>query len=416
MWKHNHSELHVRRISALLVSLTLLAACESSDSPGDDAGVPDAGAKPRVLNRSAFADVGTSERLDYGKGEHWACRPDIEPSACDVDIDATEIKPDGSLEVHEHQPAADPAYDCFYVYPTVWLGKTPQMTDFSDDGLKVVLDPLLSQAVRFNRQCRLYAPMYRQAGLNGIVLAAGADKQLALQDVRDAFAYYLEHDNAGRNFVLIGHSQGAFMLTSMISRDIDDNPELRERMISAVLLGAQPYAPPGEKVGGSFQHVEACSEPGQTGCVIAYNSFAAEAPPGPSSVFGRVTDVFANEPIDSDGEVFCTEPAALAQNTSRYRGSYIALKLNNPSFTSPKPIEGVDTRFALYRDYFRGTCAHKDDAHYLSISAEPSEDDARKPEYRQSALESLGFGTHMVDFSFALDDLLDAVALQASNM
>jgi hypothetical protein len=31
--------------------------------------------------------------------------------------------------------------------------------------------------------------MYRQAGLAGVTLAEGADKQLALQDVRDAFAY-----------------------------------------------------------------------------------------------------------------------------------------------------------------------------------------------------------------------------------
>lgn len=404
----------MRRSSALWFLFALLSACESSDSPPAYSGDPDAGV--RILQRSAFADVGVTGRLDYATGEHWACRPDIEPNACVQDLDATEIKPDGSVVVHKHQPAEQPAFDCFYVYPTVWISKGPQMTDFSAEGLKLVLDPLRSQAVRFNSQCRLFAPLYRQTGLNGIVLAEGSDKQLALQDVRDAFAYYLEHDNAGRNFVLIGHSQGAYMLTSLISLDIDDNPALRARMISALLLGAQPYAPPGKKVGGSFKHVEACTEPGQTGCVIAYNSFSSAAPPGPGSLLGRVTDVFANEPIDLAGEVFCTEPAALAQNPGRYRGSYFAMKLNNPTFGAPMPIAGVDTPFALYRDFFRGSCEHKDGAHYLSITEEPSADDARKPDYRQALLESIGFGTHLVDYSFALQDLLDAVALQASNM
>jgi hypothetical protein len=407
----------VRAISKLWFFLALSAvACEGSDPPSSYSGDPDAGAAARKLDRSAFSDVGVGGRLDYATGEHWACRPDIEPNACLQNIDATEIKADGSKVVHKHEPAAQPAFDCFYVYPTVWISRTAQMTDFSDEGVKFVLDPLLSQAARFTGLCRLYAPLYRQAGLNGAVLADGADKQLALQDVRDAFAYYLEHDNAGRGFVLLGHSQGAFMLTSLISRDIDENSDVRERMISAVLLGAQPYAPPGEKVGGSFKHVEACREPGQTGCVIAYNSFASAAPPEESSLVGRVTDVFANEAIDPTGEVFCTEPAALAQNSGRYRGTYLALKLNNPSFAAPAAIPGVDTTFVLYRDYFRGTCEHKNGAHYLSISEEPTEGDARRPQYRNPLLEAVGFGTHLVDYGLALEDLLDAVALQASNM
>jgi hypothetical protein len=407
----------VRAISKLWFSLALSAiACEDADPPAYS-GDSDAGDVPvRELDRSAFSDVGLGARLDYAAGEHWACRPDIAPNACMQNIDATEIKADGSKVVHKHEPTAQPAFDCFYVYPTVWISRTAQMTDFSDEGLKFVLDPLLSQAARFNSVCRLYAPMYRQAGLNGVVLADGADKQLPLQDVRDAFAYYLEHDNAGRGFVLLGHSQGAFMLTSMISLDIDQNSAVRERMISAVLLGAQPYAPPGEKVGGSFKHIEACREPGQTGCVIAYNSFASAVPPGPGSLVGRVTDVFANEAVDSTGEVFCTEPAALAQNSGRYRGSYLALKLNNPSFAAPTVIPGVDTSFVVYRDYFRGTCQHKDGAHYLSISEEPTENDARRPQYRNTLLEAVGFGTHLVDYGLALEDLLDAVALQANNM
>ena len=66
----------------------------------------------------------------------------------------------------------------------------------------------------------MYAPLYRQTGLANGMPVAGADSGLAVQDVRDAFAHYLEHDNAGRNFVLLGHSQGTFMLESLIKRDL----------------------------------------------------------------------------------------------------------------------------------------------------------------------------------------------------
>lgn len=397
------------------ISLAALAACGSS-TPVPYSGRPaNAGTSDvRVLDRSAFTDVGLTERLDYATAEHWACRPDIDPDACAENIDATEILADGSLVVHKHEPAAQPDFDCFYVYPTVWLGRTAQMTDFSDSGMQLVRDPLLSQAARFNRLCRIYAPMYRQVALGTQGLAAGADKALALRDVQDALAYYMAHDNGGRSFVLLGHSQGAYVLTSLIAREIDDNPEVRARMISAVLLGAQPYAPPDQSVGGSFKNIEACREPGQTGCVIAYNSFAAAAPPGSNSEFGRVTDVLANEPVDSNGEVFCTEPAALAGNSGRYRGSYLPVKLNNALAAAVlMPIPGVETRFVLYRDLLRGRCERKDGMNYLAISEEPSPNDVRMPQYRYPLLEAIGFGTHLADFGIALEDLIDAVALQA---
>ncbi|HKP57946.1 MAG TPA: DUF3089 domain-containing protein [Polyangiales bacterium] len=407
--------------------MVCFTACESSEEPpaangGAGSGAGGAGgmdASPvqvRKLDRTRFTEVAKTGPLDYATAEHWICRPDIDPDECATrDIDATEIKPDGTVTVLDHKPAAQPAFDCFYVYPTVWISQTAQMTDFSANGVKMVLDPLLAQAARFTSLCRMYAPMYRQAGLAGTSLQPGADKQLALQDVRDAFAYYLAHDNKGRKFVLLGHSQGAYMLTSMIARDIDEKPELRARMISAILLGAQPYAPPGQKVGGSFKNITACTEPGQTGCVIAFNSFPVEAPPQASALVGHVTDVFANEPVDTAGQVFCTEPASLARNTGRYTGSYFPLMLNNPMFGAPKPIDGVSTPFALWRDLLRGHCVYKDGLSYLEVSSEPGADSKLRslPEYRSTLLESVGFGMHLVDYDIALEDLMKAVELQA---
>jgi hypothetical protein len=67
------------------------------------------------------------------------CRPDIDPNECAQNIDATEVKADGSLTVMKHLPTENPAFDCFYVYPTVWISQpTPQMNDFSDSGVKFI--------------------------------------------------------------------------------------------------------------------------------------------------------------------------------------------------------------------------------------------------------------------------------------
>jgi hypothetical protein len=409
-----------RPLGCFLVGCCLIAcgddrnpdALDAGNDAGSDAG---GGGGLQTIDRSGLTDVGLTAKLDYATPEYWVCRPDIAPNECARNLDATEIKPDGSFEVVKHVAAVDPGFDCFYVYPTVWLNRTSQMTDFSDTGVSFVLDAVLSQAARFNRICRVFAPMYRQAGISGVAPAADANPGLALQDVRDAFAYYLEHDSHGRKFVLLGHSQGTYQLVSLIRQDIDENPALRARMISAVLLGGQPYAPPGERFGGAFKNVPACTERGETGCVIAFNSFAKESPPTPNSIFAHVSTLLANEPVDVNGQVFCTEPAALAGNTGRYTGSYFALKLNSPQFGAPGEIPGIDTPFVLYRDLFRGTCVQANGLSYLEVSSEPQPGDARAlPAYRNSLLESLGFGMHLVDYNLPLDDLIEAVTLQAA--
>ena len=79
------------------------------------------------------------------------------------------------------------------------------------------------QFARFASQCRPYAPKYRQVTLLGLrPLLAGRggslDRGIQYDDVRDAWNYYLAHDNKGRGFVLIGHSQGSYILTRLLPR------------------------------------------------------------------------------------------------------------------------------------------------------------------------------------------------------
>jgi hypothetical protein len=237
------------------------AGSSGSASAEHDAGAAKTSAETTTaktkIDRSALTDVGTDHDLDYSDPRLWLCRPGNDPDECDRDLDATELLPDGSRRRIPHVKATDPQFDCFYVYPTVKLTSAGPMTDFSQ--IDITLDPLLAQGARFNELCRVYAPLYRQ---NGVVPGAGGAPtpndsgfDLGLNDVRNAFKYYVEHLSAGRKFVLIGHSQGTGMLTGMMMQDVDNDPALRARLISALLIGGGITVPETAAVGGTFQNI-----------------------------------------------------------------------------------------------------------------------------------------------------------------
>jgi hypothetical protein len=399
--------------------LGALGGCAESAAHGGvagDAGVQDASTEavapqvPRVaIDRAGLTDLGSGP-LDYAEPALWACRPGNDPNACHANLDATEVRKDGSLVVVPHVRSERPAFDCFYLYPTVAVRGGGNVRDFSD--ITPVLDPLLAQAARFNRVCEVYAPLYRQVSLaanaSGELLADG-DPELALQDVLAAFKHYTEVLGRDRKFVILGHAQGAALGVQLLARTVDRDPTLRARLISAVLLGASPTVPLGKPVAGSFENIPLCSAPGQVGCLIAYDSFDIQAPPDLQSA--RIGST--REP---GREVACTEPGPLANNHGNYRGSYFAAHASAALFELSGHVpDDLATPFVLYRDYFWARCVHNPGSTYLELSISRLADDLREaPPYRSPELEQAGWGLHLADFQPALDDLIEAVSLQAT--
>src|SRR5579863_2446905 len=175
---------------------------------------------------------------DYSKGENWLCRPGRQ-DACAVNLTTTVISADGKLKRETWAANPNAPIDCFYVYPTVSTEPTGNSDMVPGPGEKGVVR---AQFARFASKCQLYAPMYRQVTLSALrgQLTGNpipADRALAFTDVLDAWNYYLEHDNKGRGVVLIGHSQGSFILTRLIHEEIDGKP-VQARMVSAILPGA----------------------------------------------------------------------------------------------------------------------------------------------------------------------------------
>src|SRR5215468_223828 len=255
------------------------------------------------LIQNTFAQTPPSN--DYSDPKSWLCGP-AGHDACDVDLTTTVITADGKLSRETWKADPNAPIDCFYVYPTVSTDPAPN-SDMTPDAAE--MNVVRQQFARFASKCRPYAPVYRQVTLAGLrTLLAGAGRGnsfaqgLQYDDVRDAWNYYLEHDNKGRGFVLVAHSQGAFILDELIRKEIDGKP-VQSRMVSAILLGATLSVPKGKDVGGSFQHIPLCHAASQTGCVITYVSFRSTVPPPDNTKFGRVTA--------SGMAAACTNPVTL---------------------------------------------------------------------------------------------------------
>ncbi len=241
----------------------------------------------------------------------WVCLPSETPNPCHDSLETTVQTQGGGTREANPAFAKHPKVDCFYVYPTVSDQPGPNA-----DGTVGPQEKSIAryQASRFSRRCRVYDPAYRQLTIPSLFGGTQTDHaaKIAYSDVKHAFRDYLAHYNKGRPFVLIGHSQGSFMLRALIRDTVDRRKSLRRRMLSAILLGGNVTVRKGSDHGGDFKNVRACHSATQLHCVIAYSTF--DEPPPADTKFGTVSDGFASSlgfPSGKKYRVLCTNPAAL---------------------------------------------------------------------------------------------------------
>jgi Protein of unknown function (DUF3089) len=240
--------------------------------------------------------------VDYAKDSNWLCLPGRK-DACSTPIPTTDLLPGGYGVTVPSTVAPAPTIDCFYVYPTV----------SRDKGLNADLTPqeepatARAQFARFAAVCRPFAPLYRQMTVGAVTAAmAGGDVAgayaIAYRDVVTAWQQFLRARNAGRPFVLVGHSQGSLMLQGLIAREIEGKPIARQ-MLLAIIPGYNVMVPAGKRVGGSFRLTPLCSRLGERGCVISFVTYREGSGPAAGARFG-----LADRPGFTVG---CVNPAAI---------------------------------------------------------------------------------------------------------
>jgi len=365
-----------------------------------------------LLAIAASASAQTAKN-DYSDPKTWLCRPG-RTDACVVDLTSTVVDADGGLKREEWKANPNAPIDCFYVYPTVSVdkgGNSDMEPGAEENGVVRI------QLARFASQCKVYAPMYRQATLTALRAATSGspipvDRALGYNDVLDAWNYYLQHDNNGRGVVLIGHSQGSGVLTQLIRNEIDGKP-VQSKIVSALLLGTSLAVPKGKDVGGAFKNMPVCRSASQTGCVIAYASFRSTIPPPENSRFGRVP---------GEGlQAVCANPAALGGGSGELH-AYLNARggsITGSSAAPPQWVAGktIDTPWVSVPGLLTAQCVANDKGSYLEVTVHGNPADPRTDDINGDVMANgqvnASWGLHLIDVNLAIGNLVDIVAAQA---
>lgn len=341
---------------------------------------------------------------DYSSFGVWACRPDTKNDACDIDLTAVEILPDGKTKIIPFTPAPDPAIDCFYVYPTVDMGLRAGLHEDLTDKEKPFQTAGV-QAARFAEVCRMYAPLYRQVRIGTYTADENTRDfylEAAYKDVEAAFDQYLAHDNGGRPFVLLSHSQGSHMISRLIRRRIETDPAVLARLVVALPIGGHVATDSGGLTGGSFLHVPVCTSKEEQGCVVTYRSY----PQGATNL-GRDASLL-------EGKVsVCVHPSG-SRNTewTGLSAAYFPTRIRRADNLPDGIVEQAP--FVLFRDFYEARCVDHENMRVLEVRPRNAPGDTRQNPIDFDTIMTRGsFGLHIYDMQFGMGDLIELVRVKA---
>ena len=121
----------------------------------------------------------------------------------------------------------------------------------------------------YGGNARFFAPCFRQVGLSAYTLSeAEAQRYLgyAYLDVRDAFDYYMEHENNGRPIILAGSSQGADLCLRLL-KDAFSDEALRRQLVACYAIGWIVT----EADLARYPHLRMAQGADDTGVIISFN-------------------------------------------------------------------------------------------------------------------------------------------------
>lgn len=201
-----------------------------------------------LLVLAAFCSLASAQEPDYADTGSWAY-----------------------WRVGESKPA-----DLFIVCPTVDLGTGGNKNmSLTDENIKGNFTGALNmQRGIYEKNCRMYAPYYRQATLADYTLPrqdAAAYFDLAYSDVRAAFLYYMHHENNGRPFVLSGFSQGAEMCLRLL-KEFGNTDFVKNNMVACYAIGWR-FTP---QEAAEYPYIQPAKCADDLGKVIIFNSEAPE--------------------------------------------------------------------------------------------------------------------------------------------
>ena len=167
----------------------------------------------------------------------------------------------------------DSIVDVFFIHPTTLVdyddGRWNAAIDDSVINAKTDYSTILYQASTFNEQCRVFAPRYRQAHLrafyNNDKQKDSAAFELAYNDIKTSFEYFLEHFNNDRPIIIASHSQGTLHAGRLLKEYFDGKP-LKNRLVCAYIIGM----PIPENY---YTQLQPCKDSLATGCFVGWRTY-----------------------------------------------------------------------------------------------------------------------------------------------
>ncbi len=197
---------------------------------------------------------------DYQDLNYWAAHP-------------WKWDPSDSMPAPLQAEPRDSSVDVFFLHPTTFTKrkfKRKSNADIDDALINAKTDysSILYQASVFNKECRVFAPRYRQAHIINFFKNDSASVapafELAYEDIKSSFEYYLKTWNKGRPVIIASHSQGSLHAERLLKEFFEEKP-LRNKLVAAYLLGwpvPKTY----------FSSLKMCEDSLQTGCLCSWRT------------------------------------------------------------------------------------------------------------------------------------------------
>ena len=194
---------------------------------------------------------------NYSDKDSWAVLPENIPDEISI------------FNIDENKKEAD----VFYIYPTLIDSKNQREwnSDIWNEDIRndVINRPVKYQASAWLDSGNLYVPYYRQAHIRVFndKFRVDGDKalNLAYDDIKEAFTYYLENFNNDKPFIIASHSQGTVHAKRLIAEFIDGK-ELQKKLIAAYLVGIKVFE-------DEFKNIKPMNSANETGGFVTWNTF-----------------------------------------------------------------------------------------------------------------------------------------------
>lgn len=205
---------------------------------------------------------------NYASLNYWASHP-------------WKTDPADNIPAPIDQTIKDSLADVFFIHPTTYT--EPGMpagwnAHIDDETLNKKTDEgaILYQASVFNEHCRIFAPRYRQANLKAFFTtdteSAGKAFDVAYEDVKSAFVYYLQNYHNGKPIIIASHSQGTLHAGRLLKEFFENKP-LAKKLVCAYIIGLPVFT-------DYFKQLKPCTDSSATGCIISWRTFKEGYIPG----------------------------------------------------------------------------------------------------------------------------------------